>query len=144
MRSSGSVIKFRTIWTTSWVGIENSAITFVRTLMNYSSSDSARFRSAIRSSLRFRTATKSLVWPWNARPEFPLVASSNGTPAGCAICHAAASASLSQTPGGTSGLAILCDVCLFSIGWRPCVNEKQTTFKEEKTIWQINQYLHAG
>ena len=144
MRSHGAVIKFRTIWITSCVGIENGDINFVRRLRNNSCSDSARFRSAIRSSLRFRTATKSLVWPWNARPDFPLVASSNGTPDGCAICHAPAIASLSQTPGGTSELAILCDVCLFSIGWRLCVNEKQTTFKEEKTIWQINQYLHAG
>ncbi len=72
-----------------------------------------------------------------------MVASSNGTPDGCAICHAPASASLSHAPGGTSGLALLCEVHLFSIGWRRCVNEKQTTFKEEKTIWQINQYLHA-
>jgi hypothetical protein len=72
-----------------------------------------------------------------------LVDSSNGPPDGFAICHAAASAALSHAPDGTTGLALLYESCLFSIGWRPCVNEKQTTFKKEKTIWQINQYSHA-
>jgi hypothetical protein len=45
---------------------------------------------------------------------------------------------------GTPRLALLhLKCCLFSIGWRPCVNEKQTTFKKEKQLWQINQYSHA-
>jgi len=80
----------------------------------------------------------------DARPEVPLVASSKNSPDRFAICHALASAALSFASDGTTGLAFLFEGCLFSIGWRPLVNEKQTTFKKEKTLWPINQYSHAA
>ena len=80
----------------------------------------------------------------DARPEVPVVASSKGSPDRFAICHPRASAALSFTSDGTTGLAFLFENCLFSIGWRLLVNEKQTTFKKEKTLWPINQYSHAA
>ena len=142
-QSSGAVNKIRRIWLIRRVGMENSDITFMRRLINNSRSDGWTVRSGIRLRLRFRTVTYSLVWPFTARPEVPLVDSSNGPPDGCAVCHALASAALSHALDGTTGLALLYESCLFPISWRPCVNEKQTTFKEEKTIWQINQHTHV-
>jgi len=92
----------------------------------------------------FAQSNKNRYGHGNARHEVPLVASSNGSPDRFAICHALASAALSFASDGTTGLAFLFEGCLFSTGCRLLVNEKQTTFKEEKTLWPINQYSHAA
>jgi len=65
-----------------------------------------------------------------------VVASSNGSPDRFATCHALANAALSFASDGTTGLAFLFENCLFSIGCRLLVNEKQTTFKRKKHYGQ--------
>jgi hypothetical protein len=54
---------------------------------------------------------------------------SNVSPDRSAICHALAAMSFQYAAAQVLAIAHFVLGCLFSIGWRPFVNEKQTTDK---------------